>query len=1670
MARKDVDLVIRARNEASKAIDSVGAALASLTKQEADTSKGAERVQSTLSALGKALGDLSKATQGATASQKLATTLAQATTELQRLDTEAARAQAEQARLAAELDKTAAAAARLRQETQASGEALTKQTAALEKTTSYQASLAAEINRATASRERLRNADARMVETLDKQQAAVDAARSRYNALAEQVANVAEPTATLQKRLAAAETALEKQEARLTKTVEAYTKNRAAIEGVSSDLATLSTFYDKASASIADQGKRINEGKESYASLKTATSEAAKAQVALQASATKAAETSSRQQEAADRARVSVQGMSAASAEAATEIGRLAQVGGAQLYRAFLEARREVENVRKAMNDANATAQALGRQMAATEEPSKELSAAFDKARIASRQAKAEFIAQLDALQKLRALPSFQVGPQQDPLGSLSKSQAAFAQNRAELQNTIAVAREAAAATAAVGQAGQQSAAGLSGVARGSKEAATASKEGADGTNAWAQAFRNWYGEGRTAMSLTQRLRGEVLSLVAAYVGFQAAIGLITKVIGAQRELEQATNRLNVAFSGNKATVGQELDFIRRQANRLGIEFGTLAGQYSQFAVATQGTNLAGEKTRKIFTAVAEAAKVNGTSLDDMKGIFLALTQMVSKGSVQMEELRGQLGERLPGALQIFADGMGISTAQLTKMMEQGQVSSDNLDKFADALNKKFGSQLQDSLAGTNAQIGYFQANIFNALQTIGKGGATEGFTKFLSDLNVYLRSADAESFFKRMGAAIEFVFDVLRVLLANIKLVAAALGLMIGFKAAPFFVAIRASIISLIATMKALPATAAAASASVNAMGTAAGASVGTVGLLRTALVGLRVAITGVLSATGIGLVITAIGAALGYLLSKADETTVGLNAHNKTVDAVKDAYDRFKDKPKELAEALSKVSKTQAELGLMGAVKALQDIRNETKTPLSLGERFFGADEVKKQLDDLVTAFKNGSLAPEDFKKKVDELAQANPQLDRNLVKPLLDAADKASDAQREIERAKAVIAVLSGTATEAQKQLLGLSAAFANTGRTTGDGKKQLDAYYESLEKIMALVPSLAAELKKMQALKTLSEEGGKAFAAAIATGDFEKIRTALNNVGAARIAINEQFANDAIKGVADKAKISLDTLKLIIGKEGYRSEAYQDVGGKPTIGFGNTMLHGRPVQMGDTVTESEAYQIMAEAVATFAAKIDAQVKVPITESMRNALISYAYNVGSVSKNILEKLNDRDYSGAQEAIRNGVATVNGQPNAALRERRGKEADLFGKEGLEGSYETQKAIVEEQEKKAEKEKEYHEQLGENLDLQKQEAEAKKAGTLEAQTELNIAKERAKAQKAGTDLRDDEIAKIKERTKLEWESKHANDETNQSKKDMAAADKVVNDLMAARNQLIALYKNQIKNGDTTGAEETKSKLQGVNTELQTAIDKAIQMHKAIGGPGADAAIAKLEAMKQTSAQVAQTIWVDWNKVGTTFASTLTNAFDTFASEVAKGTKVGEAARIAFLKFASDFLKQIAHMILQQAILNALKAAFPSFTGAGGLTGMAQGVGTAGVAHEGGVVGSLTRSRSVDPAIFIGAKRFHTGGFPGLAANEIPAILQKGEEVLTRADPRNRLNGGVGVPMAAGAAAGGAKTTIINAIDGASLVEQALGTRAGEKVILNWMQANKGAVKNAIGG
>ena len=171
--------------------------------------------------------------------------------------------------------------------------------------------------------------------------------------------------------------------------------------------------------------------------------------------------------------------------------------------------------------------------------------------------------------------------------------------------------------------------------------------------------------------------------LSAAAIG-REIFNLVKEIDGVNKALKQVTETQD---NYNRAQ-----EFTIRLSEEAGVEINGLQKSYTKFLASAKTTNLTLEETEDIFRQTAKAGAILGLSTDDINGTFKALEQILSKGKVQAEEIRGQLGERLPGAFQILAKSMGLTTQELSKQLELGNVISEEvLPGFARELEKTFG-------------------------------------------------------------------------------------------------------------------------------------------------------------------------------------------------------------------------------------------------------------------------------------------------------------------------------------------------------------------------------------------------------------------------------------------------------------------------------------------------------------------------------------------------------------------------------------------------------------------------------------------------------------------------------------------------------------------------------------------------------------------------------------------------------------------------------------------------------------------------------------------------------------------------------------------------------------------------------------------------------------------
>lgn len=255
--------------------------------------------------------------------------------------------------------------------------------------------------------------------------------------------------------------------------------------------------------------------------------------------------------------------------------------------------------------------------------------------------------------------------------------------------------------------------------AAGQRELSDQSKRVAQATQAQAQKFEEAAQGAKKHASAFDGLK----RAAAGYLGIDL-LRRFVETAAAQESMQKALDQL----AGSTKAGAAEMEYLRATAARLGVGLDEAAKSYVSLAASTKGTALEGEKTRAIFEAVTGAMSKLGKTGAETQTALLAISQMASKGTVAMEELRGQLGESLPGAMQAAANGLGLTTAELGKLVQEGKITAEDLlPKLADELNKLYGTAPPDTL---NAAFARLKTAVTGAIGAMAESGTVTTIIK----------------------------------------------------------------------------------------------------------------------------------------------------------------------------------------------------------------------------------------------------------------------------------------------------------------------------------------------------------------------------------------------------------------------------------------------------------------------------------------------------------------------------------------------------------------------------------------------------------------------------------------------------------------------------------------------------------------------------------------------------------------------------------------------------------------------------------------------------------------------------------------------------------------------------------------------------------------------------
>lgn len=217
--------------------------------------------------------------------------------------------------------------------------------------------------------------------------------------------------------------------------------------------------------------------------------------------------------------------------------------------------------------------------------------------------------------------------------------------------------------------------------------------------NSLQREMRELTGTMTTADRAADLLKNSMGQIAAGNLIADGLGALINKVKDMGREFFQANldierlNRTMLQITGSTETAAAKIEFLKGVANDAGVSVTGVTDAFIRFQAAASASGMAGEEVDAMFRAVTVNGSKMGMSTDRVSLALEALSQIASKGTVSMEELRQQLGDSLPGAMQIAAKGLGLTTGELTKLVETGQLSAaEFFPAFRQGMAETFGS------------------------------------------------------------------------------------------------------------------------------------------------------------------------------------------------------------------------------------------------------------------------------------------------------------------------------------------------------------------------------------------------------------------------------------------------------------------------------------------------------------------------------------------------------------------------------------------------------------------------------------------------------------------------------------------------------------------------------------------------------------------------------------------------------------------------------------------------------------------------------------------------------------------------------------------------------------------------------------------------------------------
>ncbi len=235
-------------------------------------------------------------------------------------------------------------------------------------------------------------------------------------------------------------------------------------------------------------------------------------------------------------------------------------------------------------------------------------------------------------------------------------------------------------------------------------------------TRSWGHALR----DGVIVLSL---IRSAIQNVTDGLFGWQRSI------VGVNAEIQRSI-ALMKSFSTQSTEVAKsqeaiaEVRMLMQKAASAPFDMSAITDSFVKLRVSGI------ENTKRSLDTLIDSVAAFGGTGENLKRASVAIQQMAGKGVVSMEELRQQLGESVPTAIQAMADGLGTTYDALVKQISLGRVKAGPAVKaMMDELERSFAGRAESMMNSWTGAVAQFQTSLKNLSASFG-GLEDTGYSK----------------------------------------------------------------------------------------------------------------------------------------------------------------------------------------------------------------------------------------------------------------------------------------------------------------------------------------------------------------------------------------------------------------------------------------------------------------------------------------------------------------------------------------------------------------------------------------------------------------------------------------------------------------------------------------------------------------------------------------------------------------------------------------------------------------------------------------------------------------------------------------------------------------------------------------------------------------------------